>query len=84
MLGGKAGTKVDLTVAVRDADTDADVVAPTTCAGLSPTQTAPEMSCGPSDVRPRRGHRYVVVVSWKYVSLTSIPGGSVRGDAFTW
>ncbi|MCW2642695.1 MAG: hypothetical protein JWP76_5001 [Dactylosporangium sp.] len=84
MLGGKSGTKVDLTVAVHDADTDADVVTPNTCAGLSPTPAALEMSCGPFDVRPPRGHRYVVVVSWKYASVTSMPGGSVRGDPFTW
>jgi serine/threonine-protein kinase len=84
MIGAKSGTKVDVTVAVHDADTDADAASPNTCAGLSPTQMSPEVSCGPFEVRARRGHRYVVVVSWKYGGTVPMPGGSVRGDPFTY
>jgi serine/threonine-protein kinase len=82
MFGEQSGATVDLTVALRDADTDAEAAPPHTCAGLTPTQTAPEVSCGPFDLQPPRGHRYVVVVSWKYAG--PMPGGSTRGDVFTW
>ncbi|HEV7897204.1 MAG TPA: serine/threonine-protein kinase [Planosporangium sp.] len=84
IIGGKSGAKVDLTVALRDADTDAEAAPPHTCAGLMPTQMAPEAGCGPFDAQPPRGHRYVVVVSWKYTSPMPVAGGSTRGDAFTW
>ncbi|MGC9669549.1 serine/threonine-protein kinase [Planosporangium sp. 12N6] len=83
MLGGQSNVKVDLTVVLRDADTDAQV-ATNTCPGLTPTPTAVEMSCGPFDAQPPRGHRYVVVVSWRYQSGSGVPGGSTRGDAFSW
>jgi tRNA A-37 threonylcarbamoyl transferase component Bud32 len=84
LLGGQSGAKVDLTVALHDADTDADAVPPKTCAGLSSTSAALELSCGPFDVTPPRGHRYVVVVSWKYGSLMPLPGGSARSDPVTY
>jgi serine/threonine-protein kinase len=81
MLGGQSGVRVDLTVALHDADTDAEV-ATNTCPGLVPTQAAPEMSCGPFDHQPPHGHRYVVVLSWRYAA--PMPGGSARSDVFSW
>jgi hypothetical protein len=31
-----------------------------------------------------RGHRYLVVVSWKYTDTVTMPGGVVRSDALSW
>jgi hypothetical protein len=83
-MKGAPGVRVDLSVAVHDADTDEEVKAPHTCAGLEFSDVTPERTCGPFDLTPDRGHRYLVVVSWKYTDMVTVPGGVVRGDVLTW
>jgi hypothetical protein len=83
-MKGAPGVRVDLSVAVHDADTDEEVKAPHTCAGLEFSDVTPERTCGPFDLTPERGHRYLVVVSWKYTDMVTMPGGVVRSDALTW
>jgi serine/threonine-protein kinase len=78
------GVTVDLTVTVHDADTDAESERRFTCRDLQFTDVAPERTCGPFDLTPERGHRYVVVLSWKYSGISEIPGGLVRGDVVNW
>jgi serine/threonine-protein kinase len=78
------GVKVDLTVSVHDADTDAESGRRYTCRDVLFTDVAPGRTCGPFDLKPERGHRYVVVLSWKYSEISEIPGGLVRGDVVNW
>jgi serine/threonine-protein kinase len=77
------GVAVDMTVAIRDAETDAEASTPYTCAGLATSAALPERTCGPFEVSPPRGHTYVVVVNWVYAGLV-VRAGVVRGDPVTW
>jgi serine/threonine-protein kinase len=79
------GVKVDLSVSLQDADSNAEAASPRTCAGLEFTQAVIERSCGTFDFSPLRGHRYVVVVRWKYLGdMSAMQGGTVRGEALAW
>jgi serine/threonine-protein kinase len=79
------GVKVDLTVSLQDADSNAEAASPRTCPGLEFTEAAFERSCGTFDFSPRRGHRYVVVVTWKYLGeMAAMEGGTVRGATLAW
>jgi serine/threonine-protein kinase len=78
------GTQVDISLTVRDAGSDAVVAGPYTCRGLMFTDFALRQTCGPVDLRPPRGGRYVVTESWEYTARPLLPGGSTRGPVFTW
>jgi serine/threonine-protein kinase len=78
------GVQADVTITVNDADTDSPVGAANTCAAVMFTDFAPEHICGPFDLALERGHRYLVVERWSYTGRDFLPGGTVRGDPFTW
>lgn len=75
--------RVDVTTSVRDADAGT-TVGSRVCPAVASSGAQPEPSCGPFDLSPPRGHRYVVVVSWTYTDVRRAPGGSVQGDPFPW
>ncbi|BCJ42233.1 hypothetical protein GCM10010168_87690 [Actinoplanes ianthinogenes] len=78
------GVQADITLTVRDAATDEIVAGPHTCSGLMFTDAAIKHSCGPVDFQAPHGGHYVVEQSWEYTDRPLLPGGSVRGPAFTW
>lgn len=76
--------QVDISISLQDADTKRVVDGPHTCKELMFSDFAPEHECGPFEVTPPRGHRYVVVQKWVYTSRAILPGGEVSGIAFDW
>jgi len=78
------GVQADVSLSVRDAETDKIVAGPYTCEGLMFTDFALEHTCGPADLRPPHGGRYVVVETWQYTGRALLPGGTARGPEFTW
>ncbi|GAA3348463.1 hypothetical protein GCM10020358_67070 [Amorphoplanes nipponensis] len=78
------GVQADVSLAVREAGTDEVVAGPYTCEGMMFTDFAPEHTCGPVDLEAPRGHRYVVVESWRYTGRSLLPGGEAQGREFTW
>jgi serine/threonine protein kinase, bacterial len=78
------GVQADISLSVRDADTDEVAAGPYTCPALMFTDFAVRHTCGPVDLRAPRGRRYVVVEQWQYTGRSLLPGGSARGPAFSW
>ncbi|MET0415905.1 MAG: serine/threonine-protein kinase [Actinoplanes sp.] len=78
------GVQADVSLTVRDASSDEIVAGPYTCKALMFTDFALKHSCGPVDLRPPRGGRYLVAESWEYTKRSLIPGGVTRGPAFDW
>jgi len=78
------GVQVDISLTVRDAASDVVVAGPYTCEGLMFTDFALKQTCGPIDLHPPRGGRYVVTQNWEYTARPLLPGGSARGPAFDW
>ncbi len=78
------GVMADVSLTVRDAESEEVVAGPYTCKGLMFTDFALKHNCGPVDLRPPRGGRYRVVQSWEYTQRSLLPGGVSRGPAFGW
>jgi serine/threonine-protein kinase len=78
------GVQADVTLTLEDADTGETVNGPYGCRGLMFTDFAPEHNCGPFEITPVRGRRYLIVQHWSYTGRGILPGGTVRGTAFTW
>ncbi|MET0423448.1 MAG: hypothetical protein ABW046_06215, partial [Actinoplanes sp.] len=78
------GIQADIALTVRDANTDAVVAGPYTCKGLMFTDFALKHSCGPVELNPPRGGRYVLTETWEYTSRPLLPPGVARGPAFEW
>jgi serine/threonine-protein kinase len=78
------GVQADVSLSVRDAETDHVAAGPYTCEGLMFTDFALEHTCGPVDLRAPHGGRYVVVETWQYTGRALLPGGTARGPEFTW
>jgi hypothetical protein len=78
------GVQADISLSVRDADTDEVVAGPYTCPGLMFTDFAVRHTCGPVDLGAPRGRRYVVVEQWQYTGRSLLPGGTARGPVFSW
>ena len=78
------GVQADISVSVRDAATDQVAAGPYTCEGLMFTDFALKHSCGPVDLRPPHGGRYVVVETWQYTGRSLLPGGTAKGPEFSW
>jgi serine/threonine-protein kinase len=78
------GVQADVSLTVRDAVTDEVAAGPYVCRGLMFTDFALKQTCGPTDLSPPRGGRYVVAESWQYTERPLLPGGSARGPAFDW
>jgi serine/threonine-protein kinase len=78
------GVQADVSLSVRDAKTDEIVAGPFTCKALMFTDFALKHNCGPVDLRPPRGGRYLVAESWEYTQRSLLPGGVARGPAFDW
>jgi hypothetical protein len=78
------GVMVDLTVELRDADTDAVLTPTKSCPGMLFSRTVPERSCGSFDVKPPRGRKYVVAMRWTYTTKQDLPGATVKGAPFSW
>jgi serine/threonine protein kinase len=78
------GVQADISLTVRDAASDDVVAGPYTCTGLMFTDFALKHSCGPADLNPPHGHRYIVVETWQYTERPLLPPGSAQGPAFDW
>ena len=78
------GVQADVTLSVRDAETDRVMAGPYTCEGLMFTDFTPEHVCGPVDLSAPHGGRYVVAEEWQYTGRFLLPGGTTRGPEFTW
>jgi serine/threonine-protein kinase len=78
------GVQADVSVGLLDVATSNAVAGPFTCTGLMFTDFAPEHSCGPFEVHPRHGRRYVVVQKWQYTGRGILPTGEIRGVEFDW
>ncbi|GIM88492.1 serine/threonine-protein kinase [Paractinoplanes toevensis] len=78
------GIQTDVSMTVRDAKSDEVVAGPYVCKGLMFTDFALKHSCGPVDLNPPHGGRYVVAQSWRYTERPLLPAGSARGPEFDW
>jgi serine/threonine protein kinase, bacterial len=78
------GIQADVSMTVRDAKSDEVVAGPYVCKGLMFTDFALKHSCGPADLNPPHGGRYVVAQSWRYTERPLLPAGSARGPEFDW
>jgi len=78
------GVQADITLTIRDADTNAVAAGPYTCRSLMFTDFDLKHGCGPVDLMPPRGGRYVVNESWEYTARPLLPGGSAQGPVFDW
>jgi len=78
------GVQADVSLSVRDAETDEVVAGPFTCKALMFTDFALKHTCGPVDLRPPRSGRFLVTESWEYTERSLLPGGVARGPAFDW
>ncbi|WIM95272.1 serine/threonine-protein kinase [Actinoplanes oblitus] len=78
------GVQADISLTVRDAETDEVVAGPYTCSAQMFTDAVLQHTCGPVELQAPHGGRYVVEQSWEYTNRPLLPGGSVRGPQFTW
>jgi serine/threonine-protein kinase len=78
------GVQVDITLTVRDAESDEVAAGPYVCKGLMFTDFALKHSCGPVEMQAPRGNRYLVAESWRYTQRPLLPGGIARGPVFDW
>ncbi|WP_433293140.1 serine/threonine-protein kinase [Actinoplanes sp. CA-030573] len=78
------GVQLDIALTVRDAKTREIAAGPFTCKAVMFTDFAFRHDCGPSDLDPPRGHRYVLVETWQYTERPLLPGGSAQGPEFDW
>ncbi|MEV6595794.1 protein kinase [Actinoplanes sp. NPDC051346] len=70
-----------LSVELRDVATGASYPGKS-CAGLVFRDGARSRECGTATVSPRRGHRYQVVMSWRFSHDGRVEAGSARGTEF--
>jgi serine/threonine-protein kinase len=84
MMEAMPGIQADFTLSIRDAASDAVVAGPFVCPGVLFTDFEMKHNCGPIDLQPPRGHRYVVAETWTYTGRSILPGGIARGPAFDW
>ncbi|MDY7083728.1 MAG: protein kinase [Actinomycetota bacterium] len=78
------GVQADIALTLRDAKSNEVLAGPHECKALMFTDFALKHACGPVDLRPPRGHRLVLVLTWEYTQRPLIPGGTARGPEFTW
>ncbi|GGQ55163.1 serine/threonine-protein kinase [Couchioplanes azureus] len=71
-----------LSLELRDVATGASHPAKT-CTGLVFQEGSRSRECGPATVSPRRGHRYQVVMSWRFSRDGRVEAGSARGSEFS-
>ncbi|MEV0135290.1 serine/threonine-protein kinase [Dactylosporangium sp. NPDC050688] len=76
--------QADISISLVDADTGAVVDGPHVCPQQMFTDFAPSHDCGPFDVTPPRGHRYLVLQKWVYTNRAILPGGEAGGPEFDW
>jgi serine/threonine-protein kinase len=79
--GGGTGS---ITVALQDASSGRTVAGPKTCDNLAFGGDASTQGCGPSGAAPARGHRYAVVMSFRYVREGRTIASTSKGSAFSW
>ncbi|GAA0472577.1 hypothetical protein Ade02nite_52310 [Paractinoplanes deccanensis] len=79
------GVQADISMTVRDADTDDVVAGPYVCKGMMFTDFALRHTCGPGDLRLPHGEgRVLVAMAWQYTQRPLLPGGVARGPVFDW
>ncbi len=76
--------QADISISLVDADTGAVVDGPHVCPRQMFTDSSPSHDCGPFDVTPPRGHRYLVLQKWVYTNRAVLPGGEAGGPEFDW
>jgi serine/threonine-protein kinase len=81
---GPPGMRADVILTLQDVDSETTVAGPFVCPDLTFTEGARARTCGRFATRPPRGHRYVVVQTWRYPDLDEAPRGRGRSGAFTW
>jgi serine/threonine-protein kinase len=79
--GGGTGS---ITVALQDASNGRTVAGPKTCDNLAFGGNAATRACGPSGASPSRGHKYTVVMTYRYERQGRTVASSSKGSVFAW
>ncbi len=83
-MAAPAGARATITLSLRDVATGRTVAGPHACRPMMFTGHDVTDDCGPVRLRAPRGHRYQVVLDWKYTRQGTSKHGVARGDEFTW
>lgn len=83
-LTAPAGGRGLIEVALQDAGTGRTVAGPRTCGGLDFTRRSMTRDCGPLVADPRRGRRYAVVMTYRYVRDGRTAVSTAKGRPFSW
>ena len=83
-LTGPGGGTGSISISLLDAVSGRTVAGPKTCAGLAFTGDASTESCGPAPASPARGHKYAVVMAYRYERHGKTVSNTAKGSAFAW
>jgi serine/threonine-protein kinase len=83
-LAAPPGGHATVTVTLQDAASGRAVEGPRTCARLVYTEDRLTHDCGRDLRSAPRGHRYAVVLTWRYTRQGGTVQGSARGPEFRW
>ena len=83
-LAAPPGGHATVTVSLQDTASGRAVAGPRTCGGLVYTDDRLTHDCGPDVRSAPRGHRYAVVLTWRYTTQGGTVQGSARGPEFRW
>jgi serine/threonine-protein kinase len=83
-VAAPAGARATITLSLRDVATGRTVAGPHACRPMTFTGQDLTGDCGPVRLTALRGHRYQVVLDWKYTRHGTSKHGSAPGDEFTW
>jgi serine/threonine-protein kinase len=78
------GVQADVSLTLQEVESGATAGGPFTCRGLLFTDFSREHTCGPFQLRPEQGHRYVVVQQWSYTGKMFLPSGQATSAPFSW
>ena len=79
--GGGTGS---ITLALQDAGSGKTVAGPKTCDHLAFGGDAATRGCGPAGASPAKGHKYVVLMSFRYVRYGQTVASTTKGSVFAW
>jgi hypothetical protein len=83
-MGATPGVQADITLSVRDAESDEVVANPHHRHAMMFTDLLLKHIGGPVDLQAPRGRRDVFAQSWEYTGRPLLLGGTIRGPQFDW
>ena len=83
-MAAPEGARVTIELSLRDVRTGRTVAGPHSCRPMAFTGHDVTDDCGPVRLKAPRGHRYQVVLDWKYHRKGTSRHGLARGEEFTW